>query len=122
MANVLKTQVIRKLKKMRKLSDSKHAMFRIFRIWETPRARGSCGSAKVDGAFPVPVASRPPGNSAQSIHSLFRLSGSSKRPPVATRWALGERTPPLRTLRRIPSPRSPWRRLCAFWGNVSGEL
>jgi len=39
MEHVLKTQVIRKLKKLRKLSASGPAMFRMFRIWETPRAR-----------------------------------------------------------------------------------
>ena len=46
MEHILKTQVIRKLKKLRKLSVSAPPMFRMFRIWETPRAREEHGAAR----------------------------------------------------------------------------
>ena len=53
MKNVLKTQVIRKLKKLRKLSDLTPTKFRNFRIWGTPRARGTWASAEVDDSLPT---------------------------------------------------------------------
>jgi hypothetical protein len=56
------------------------------------------------------------GNSAQSIQSLFRLSGFSERPPVAHRWVVGERTPPRRTGLRPRRPVGPGRRCWAFGG------
>jgi hypothetical protein len=55
------------------------------------------------------------GNSAQSIQSLFRLSGPvSGRPPGAPRWAVGERTPPGRSQLRSRRPVGPGRRFWAF--------
>ena len=52
------------------------------------------------------------GNSGQSIHSLFGLSGFSKRPWGAPRWAVGPRTPPVRTGLRPRSPVGPRRPAC----------
>jgi hypothetical protein len=61
------------------------------------------------------------GNSARSIQSLFRLSGFSERPPVATRWAVGERTRPRRTSLRSRRPGAPGRRFWAFGANPRAE-
>jgi len=41
------TQVIRKLRKMRKLRTPTNVMFRMFRIWGSPRARGTRQIAEV---------------------------------------------------------------------------
>ena len=55
------------------------------------------------------------GNSARSRQSLFRLSGPvSGRPRGATRWAVGERTPPGVPDYHLADPMAP--------GGVSGRL
>jgi hypothetical protein len=56
------------------------------------------------GSFPAKSAADAHGNSAQYVHSSFppsgrvlRLARRAGRPPVAPRWALGERVPPGRS-------------------------
>jgi hypothetical protein len=108
MKNVLKTQVIRKLKKLRKLSDLTPTKFRNFRIWGTPRARGTWASAEVDGSLPTPAATEAAGAAANPDRRCFNGPTAARATPG--RPALGSvPTDPAGAYRPTPWP-SRWPR------------
>ena len=125
MADLLKTQVIRKLKKLRKLNAPTRAMFRMFRMWGTPRAREELARVrKLMVPSPYLWASRPVGTAASSHRVCCAVRSGFGRPRGAPRWPEGERTPPGRTKLRLGCPVGTERRFWAFGGQLArrGDL